>query len=384
MSKLPENVRVITQPVTPAGNDAADWQDNPEAVAVFKKSVESAFKPEVFDLGAFALNGSAAEMKTKMLDDKYILGRMAILGQSTAMYAKPNAGKTLLSIWLLIQAIESGEIRGEDIFYINADDNHKGLTYKLELAEKHGFLMLAPGYNNFQADMLTEYLATLVKQDTASGKILILDTVKKFTDLMRKDKSSAFGEAVRQFVSHGGSMVMLAHVNKHRGDDGKVVPGGTSDLVDDADCAYTLDVVTDDKQSGIRTVTFENFKSRGDVAQEEVYQYDYSEGSNYGQRLDSVRALTDQERAKAEKKRTEDTRLEINREAIDAIRECLLDGVARKTELIKEAAIRTGIARKKIILALEEHTGSKPSESQFWHLIVEDKNAHVYRLNYSS
>ena len=106
---------------------------------------------DVFSLEKFALNGQSTEMESKMLDDKFVLGRLAILGQSTVFYAKPNAGKTLMTIWLLIEQIKTGDISGPDVYYINADDNHKGITFKLKLAERHGFNMLALGYNGFNA-----------------------------------------------------------------------------------------------------------------------------------------------------------------------------------------------------------------------------------------
>jgi hypothetical protein len=337
---------------------------------------------QAFSLDMFSLNGMAAEMESKMLDDKFILGRMAILGQSTVFYAKPNAGKTLLTIWLLIEAIKSGEIDGKDVFYINADDNHKGLTYKLKLAEKYGFQMLAPGYNGFDAKMLSSYLAGLVLQEQASGKILILDTVKKFTDIMRKDKASDFGESVRQFVAHGGSVIMLAHVNKHKDDEGKVVYSGTTDLVDDADCAYTLDVVTDDKFSGERTVKFENFKSRGDVALDAVYSYDYSEGLSYYGRLESVKAVSDEERQAAEKQKRLDAMLDRNREAVEAIKDVLREGSQKKTELVKAAHESSGVSRSKIQRALKDHAGKSIADYQYWHLDIQDKNAHVYKLNW--
>lgn len=337
---------------------------------------------QVFSLNMFSLNGMAAEMESKMLDDKFILGQMAILGQSTVFYAKPNAGKTLLTIWLLIEAIKTGEIDGEDVFYVNADDNHKGLTYKLKLAERYSFQMLAPGYNGFDAKMLSSYLSGLVAQDQASGKILILDTVKKFTDIMRKDKASDFGESVRQFVSHGGSVIMLAHVNKHKDEEGKVIYSGTTDLVDDADCAYTLDIVTDDKLNGERTVKFENFKSRGDVALDAVYSYDYSEGVDYYGRLESVKAVSDEERQAAEEQKRLDLMLERNREAVKAIKDALRDGSQKKTDLVKSAHENSGVSRSKIQRALKEHAGKSIADYQYWHLDIQDKNAHVYALNW--
>lgn len=336
---------------------------------------------QVFDLARFSLRGESEGMKAKMLEDKFILGRMAILGQSTVFYAKPNAGKTLLTIWLVTRAIQSNEMKGDDVFYVNADDNHKGLTYKNELAEKTGFHMLAPGYKEFKPEYLCGMLKKLVKQDTASGKVLILDTVKKFTDLMDKKRSSEFGQYVRQFVLHGGSVVMLAHVNKHRDTDGKVVFTGTSDLVDDADCAYTLDIVTENA-SGSRTVKFENFKSRGDVASEEVYRYDASDSRSYSDRLNSIQLVPPEEFAQVESQQRITAMLERNQTAIDAIKTCIREGITKKTELVDAAVTRSGLRKKKVQIALEQHAGSAVDQGQLWHVVVGNKNAHVYQLNY--
>ena len=81
--------------------------------------------------------------------------------------------------------------------------------------------------------------------------MLILDTLKKFTDIMDKRKETEFMKAAREFVLHGGSLILLAHVNKHADAEGRVVYSGTSDVVDDIDCAYTLEVIQE-------TAFFEN------------------------------------------------------------------------------------------------------------------------------
>lgn len=339
-------------------------------------------KEELFSLDQFVLNGDAEKMEAAMLDDVFVLGKMAILGQSTVFYAQPNAGKTLLTIWLLIEATKKGDIAGEDIFYINADDNHKGLTQKLKLAERHGFKTLATGYKGFEAKKLPAILSKLIVAGNARGKVLILDTVKKFTDIMRKDKTTDFGEAIRQFVSHGGTVIMLAHVNKHRGEDGKLIYSGTSDLVDDCDCAYTLDVITTDTLGCKRSVKFENFKSRGDVQLEIVYEYDPSPGLTYQQRVDSVRLATDQERHDMEKKKRLTEQHDRNSEAIDAIRDAIRSGVNKKTELIKAAMEASGLSKRKITKALQDHEGTNLIDYQYWTVNREDKNAHVYQLNW--
>ncbi|MEI7571197.1 MAG: hypothetical protein WCJ34_17330, partial [Alcaligenaceae bacterium] len=104
---------------------------------------------EPFSLAQFSLNGTSKQMREKMLADTFILGRLAILGQITLFSAPPNAGKTLLTLWLLRQAIEAGDIVASDVFYINADDNHRGLVEKLSIAEGLGFHTLAPSHNKF-------------------------------------------------------------------------------------------------------------------------------------------------------------------------------------------------------------------------------------------
>jgi hypothetical protein len=340
----------------------------------------------VFDMMSFSMKGRSAEMREKMLEDKFVLGRLAILGQSTIFYAKPNAGKTLLILWLIIQAIKAGEINGEDIFYINADDTYKGLVYKLMIAEKYGFHMLAPGHGQpggpeFKSSDLPVYLGKMIESKTAAGKIIILDTVKKNTDLMNKKVCSEFGEIIRQFISHGGTVIMLAHANKHRDEDKKIVYSGTADLVDDADCAYTIDIIQDDAD-GMRTIKFENFKSRGDVALEAFYRYDYQTGTTYFDRLDSITPLGDEERLKIEAQKKLDAIYNKNKIAIDAIRECIDEGVIKKTELIIEASHRSGISKPKIRKALLEHTGTEKTLNQFWFVEIGEKNSHTYHSNY--
>jgi len=336
---------------------------------------------EGFDLSKFSLRGSSKEMQSQMLDDKFILGRMALLGQSTVFYAKPNAGKTLLTLWLLIEAIKSGEIKGSDVFYVNADDNFKGLTYKLELAERWGFEMLAPSYNGFDTAQLAVYLHSLVLEDKARGKILILDTMKKFTDIMNKKIGTEFGKQIRAFVSHGGSMVMLAHVNKHRDADQKLQYSGTSDVVDDCDCAYMLDeiAVTTD---GMKTVKFENIKSRGDVASTATYRYDAADGTIYKARLESVISVSDEQVKSLEQSKAIDAMCAKHAESRAALLDVMNGGLSVQTEIIKAAHERSGLSMNKLLKALKDHTGDNHTQGKYWSVTIGDKNSHTYKVNW--
>ncbi|WP_155325846.1 hypothetical protein [Desulfosarcina ovata] len=336
-------------------------------------------------LDCFALNGLAGDMEKQMLDDKFVMGQMAILGQATVFYARHNVGKTLIGLHLLIEKIKSGELNPADLYYINADDNHKGLVYKLKLAERWGFKMLAPGYKGngsgpgFKSEMLPVLIDKMVATNTASGKIIVLDTLKKFTDLMDKKKSSSFGECKRKFVSHGGTTVSYAHVNKHKGDDNKVVYAGTTDMVDDADCAYTLDIFAEDPATLLRTVRFENIKSRGDSVREAFYSYDAREAIPYQDRLASVVEVGAEDRERAQRQMI----AEKNRKEIQAILQCIRQGVTGKTELIKSAMELSGSTKKKIASVLERHAGRKVDKFQFWHVKVGERNTHQFMENWN-
>lgn len=329
-------------------------------------------------LSSFLLNGNSQTMKGTMADEQYIMGKLAILGQSTVFYSAPNVGKTLLAIWLLIEKMKDGALNGDDVFYINADDSYRGLVFKLELAEKNGFGMLAPGHNGFKAETLTVFLKQMADTDTANGKIVILDTLKKFLDIMHKTKSAIFGQVVREFISKGGSLVALAHTNKNRDPNGRVIYSGTSDIVDDFDCAYLMDVVDDG--SGCRTVTFENIKSRGDVSREAGYSYTLQEGQTYPELLDSVQPVDKEKQQRAKEKREIDQKLERNAVLIETITDLIQEGVNLKTELIAEAFKRSGESRKKTANILKEHTGNSFSSGHRWHILKGEKSEKKYQL----
>ncbi|MDA8134010.1 MAG: hypothetical protein M0T82_05255 [Desulfobacteraceae bacterium] len=322
-----------------------------------------------------------------MLNDVHVMGRIAIMGQFTLIFAQYNVGKTLMAIYFMIEAINAGLINAADVFYINADDTYKGFVHKLKIAEKWGFHMLAPGHGpegkEFKADQLPVYLKMMIDSGTAHSSIIILDTAKKFTDLMSKNKSSEFNEHIRQFISHGGTVIALAHVNKHRDENKKVIYEGTSDLVSDCDCAYTLDTVTEDSNN-FKTIKFENIKCRGDVAHEAFYKYNAASELPYYQRLDSVTPIDDDERRESENKHRLEIQLRKNQLMVGAIMDCINDGITKKTDLIKEASERSGISKPKISKALEDHTGPEVSKNQFWFIEVGEHNVKNYRLNYGA
>ena len=133
-----------------------------------------------------------------------------MMGESTAIFAPPNAGKTLILLTLLHSGVSEGAVTAGNVYYINADDGGAGLAEKLALMDDIGVHTLCPGESGFKPAALAELLRSAARKETARGVVVVIDTLKKFADLMSKKDSADFGEACREFVRRGGTVVALA------------------------------------------------------------------------------------------------------------------------------------------------------------------------------
>ena len=328
-------------------------------------------------LSAYAANGRSAEMRQQMLDDKYVLDRIAILGQWTTLYAAPNGGKTLLTLWMVIQQVKAGEIDGSKIYYVNADDHYKGQVEKLELLEPHKINVLLPNHNGFDTNKLIQLIGQLTKDKQAMGQVIILDTLKKFTDLMDKKASSEFGKLARTFVGAGGTIIALAHTNKNKDDEGKGVAGGTSDIMDDCDCAFLIEGRGPDGHNKYRAI-FDNTKARGDVAQKVAFQYSKLDGCTYEQLLNSIVRLGKDEAKAVDKENQLHKDIRVDQATVDAILEAL-DGREMLTkDILDHVTGETPIGRRPAKIALLKWTGEDYDKGHRWTVRHGDKNEKLY------
>jgi hypothetical protein len=259
------------------------------------------------------------------------------------------------------------------------DDDYKGLVYKTCLAEQYGFEMLSPGHNGFESIAMQGYMRQMIDDDTARGTVIILDTLKKFTDLMNKKAGSEFMARAREFVAHGGTLIPLAHTNKNRGIDGKCVFGGTSDVSDDSDCVYILDEI--DKTPNTKRVLFENIKSRGDVATELVFSYSCEDGKSYQHRLDSIEMATPSQVFAAKIEHEASQKMRNDQPVIDAITEAIERGCTLKTDLIKSAHEVSGISKTKLNKAVSDYTRKGLADNKgLWREVTGLNNAKSYHL----
>jgi AAA domain len=239
----------------------------------------------------FSLLGKSCQIEKKVVGEQMLLGNLAVLGQLTVFYADPNTGKTLIVIYLLTVAIRAHRVKAKQVFYINVDDNLNGLLQKLRIAEEYGFHMVADGHEGFKVSVFVATLMEIIEQGQAHGVVIILDTLKKFANLMDKAHSTNFNKLLRRFAMCGGTVIALAHTNKKRDSDGKPIYAGTSDVLEDFDCGYLMMERKGAESAGQKVIVFENIKRRGNVVLTTAYAYSTEPDQSYDQLLASVQEI---------------------------------------------------------------------------------------------
>jgi len=242
-------------------------------------------------LNAFSINDDLDKIKQDAAESSFIFDRLVLKGQSNILFAPPNAGKTLLIINQLKQAYDAGLLNGLSVFYVNADDSQNGVIEKTEILSSIGTKALVPGYNGFQSHSLLKMLAGLATDGDAEKVVVIVDTLKKFADTMDKKSMRHFGITVSEFILKGGTFIGLGHTNKNRDMNNNLVYSGTSDLIEDVDCIYMMDIEeekTDNAGLQTKYIKLTNQKLRGNNALELTYVYEKSENMPYIDMVNSV------------------------------------------------------------------------------------------------
>lgn len=325
----------------------------------------------------FSITGKSAALSQLAQAQVLALGQYAVLGQATALYAAPNTGKTLIVLHDLGRSIKAGALEATKVFYFNLDDNSAGLLSKLHFAEAHGFHMVADGHEGFSSRKFLQEVQGLIGTDHPKGMVLVLDTVKKVADLMDKRAMADFTAAMRRFVMKGGTVIALAHTNKHASPNGRPVYAGTSDMVDDFDCAYTLQALPRDPGGTENFVELKNFKRRGGVADQAIYSYSLHD--DYAQLLRSVREVSAEEQAQVQQQ----AQLARDADVIAAIKVAIQGGDVKRMTLLKAARIDAQVSRNEAEQVLDRYAGDDPKQ-HLWQFSVVAHGAKVYRLHDSA
>lgn len=326
-------------------------------------------------LGRFSLRGKAEEFEKLAVKASPLLGDLCLAGQATVWFAPPNAGKTLIALKLLDDAIAAGRVTPDNVYYINADDSSEGFATKIRLMDDLSVHTLAPGHQGFNARMLPELFHAMADSKKAKGALVIIDTIKKVASLMDKTKASVFTDACRSAVMAGATIVGFAHTNKQPQGNGKLQYGGTTDLRDDFDAAYVMGPIEIDGFNGDKVVAFESIKARGANIKSVAYVYSDSEAISYTERLASVRKLDDEELSGF--RRVEEEKADAD--VIQGIVACISEGEFAKMALSRAVANRIGVSERAALRTIEKYTGTDPAIAK-WHYQRKAKGAMIYAL----
>ena len=165
-----------------------------------------------------------AELESRLANTKWFMPGLVAYGEITHFYGPPGSGKTLL--WMHLLHKLTPEQRGEVIF-LNFDDSPHGAVQKMKLL---------PGIEMINKGEAPTWLTQLAwSGDWVKGKVIILDTMKKFANVIHKESVKGFFTVLRRLVNEGATVVSLGHTNKHLNDAGQYEFEGVGDVKADCD-----------------------------------------------------------------------------------------------------------------------------------------------------
>ena len=235
-----------------------------------------------------------ATLRERVDETQNIIPGLLPSGSLTMFYAKPNAGKTLFVLAKLIESIELGRLHPSKLFYINEDDNAAGFLEKSELAHKHGFEMISSVQSTSDAIRNTQdivrILAEIPDSGESEGLVIVVDTLTKLADVLDPNSVKRFTELLRKLNAGGATVILLAHANKNKNEDGNIVFKGVQDLVDNVDNSFSIQIESD-RTASTQVCVIRCEKDRGAVDREQTFEYKKNETMSYAEIMASVKVI---------------------------------------------------------------------------------------------
>ncbi len=203
------------------------------------------------------------EIIKNIADAKFAWRQLIPQGHMVVICSKANGGKTTLMVHIAGEMAQAGY----RVMYINADASASDIKDYKYHAMEYGYTLINPDLTNGTADQVTEELRQIaIAEGDFSKVVIVLDTLKKFGDMMNKSKSKQFNSLLRTLTTKGITVICLAHTNKHDDKEGKPIFEGTGDLRNDFDeLIYLIPVRNPD---GTTTVSTLKDKTRADIRDE--------------------------------------------------------------------------------------------------------------------
>ena len=227
-----------------AAERACEASAHSAVAAEFDVVTPPPFKGNVDDL--FSSVMLRQEDVEKMTQPVFLIPDMIVQGHLAAFAAPGNGGKTTLFLHFSAQLARVGC----KVLYVNADGSPGDLIRHHAHAVQHGYSVIAPdareGKSAADVMKIIEQLAR--GQQPLDGVVFIVDTLKKFVDVINKTRAKELYRTLRTLTVRGATVCLLCHTNKYAGADGLQIFEGTGDLRSDVDELIYLDSVKNEDE----------------------------------------------------------------------------------------------------------------------------------------
>ena len=318
-------------------------------------------KPFDFD---YSITPHLTKMRASIKATKYAVSEVAVIGKHSLMIAQASVGKSTIVLKGVCEQINSGVIPGNKVIYMTGDGGYEDVVEKAELVANYGVGQVwVDGLNGF--DMRKDFynvMSKLIKDENASGVILIVDVLRNVANPMDKKDMQNYNESVNKFLLAGGTVITCVHANKHLGNDGMPIIEGVSDVRDGCDCTFLLTKIVEGKQA---YVTLNRDKAKCVVSKKVRYTYPESVKS-YKELFDNTKYVSEKEAKKIEKQvaakvaiDNKSKQRQLDKEYIDKaceiIRECEVDDSNTHTNIRDKLADATDLSRIRAEVILDNY-----------------------------
>ena len=339
-------------------NDSFKIVVNNENVYVLGKEENLHLNPKL-NYSAISDTKNIATIEKNVVNAAHVTSCNTIAkGEWSVVFAKPNDGKTLITLTAVAQQISNGIIKGDDVFYFNLDDSRTGYLEKLKILKPLNVIVLDKDPIRIMVD--------LINNNQAKDKIIIIDTLISICDTNNRQEIMSYSGFFERFTKLGGTVLTLAHANKYPDKNGVPILEGVGLIRNKAHCVFYLQKFDD-------IIKMVNIKKRTHVEVEVTFQIG-KDPKNYTDLFNSVRTLTDEEAIKLFKDRKQDQLAIDHPTIVETIKETILNGVGQRTDLAKVVNDNTGDYKKTIYTVLDE------LEGKLWEMTRGPNNSKNYSL----
>ncbi len=278
----------------------------------------------------------------KMADAKFLIPNMIVRGHMAAYVSPGNGGKTTIFVHLC----EVLSADGLTVLYINVDGSPGDLKRHYSHAEKYRYKVIAPDAKDGKSteDVLQILRAIAKGAARCDDLVLIIDTLKKFVDVINKNHAKGFYNLLRAITVKGATICLLGHTNKYKDEDGKSIFEGTADLRNDLDELIYLDSFKDEVANTLAVTT------RPDKVRAEFSPRTY--------------IINLDDRSVTEADSVINILSKDDRELLDKIKAAITSGKSSQKEIIDAVKAETIFGDKKIREAVIRHSTGSTAEIQ--------------------